>query len=74
MRPLLLLQRMGKGLPLSVLITGEYGCCVPGMIGLLLVNWLQPGAGVDPAAAQAMLAQGVVLKDGPTGTTWEVAA
>ena len=44
------------------------------MIGLLLVNWLQPGAGVDPAAAQAMLAQGVVLKDGPTGTTWEVAA
>ena len=27
-------------------------------LGLLLVNWLQPGAGVDPAAAQAMLAQG----------------
>ncbi|HOU66354.1 MAG TPA: cation:dicarboxylase symporter family transporter, partial [Thermomonas sp.] len=24
-------------------------------LGLLLVNWLQPGAGVDPAAAQAML-------------------
>ena len=28
------------------------------VIGLLLVNWLQPGAGVDPAAAQAMLAKG----------------
>lgn len=28
------------------------------VIGLLLVNWLRPGAGVDPAAAQAMLAQG----------------
>ena len=28
------------------------------VLGLLLVNWLQPGAGVDPAAAQAMLAQG----------------
>src|SRR5690606_3352837 len=27
-------------------------------LGLLLVNWLQPGGGVDPAAAQAMLAQG----------------
>lgn len=27
-------------------------------LGLLLVNWLHPGAGVDPAAAQAMLAQG----------------
>ena len=27
-------------------------------LGLALVNWLQPGAGVDPAAAQAMLAQG----------------
>ena len=27
-------------------------------LGLVLVNWLQPGAGVDPAAAQAMLAQG----------------
>ena len=28
------------------------------LLGLLLVNWLQPGAGVDPVAAQAMLAQG----------------
>ncbi|RZA19390.1 MAG: dicarboxylate/amino acid:cation symporter [Lysobacteraceae bacterium] len=28
------------------------------LLGLLLVNWLQPGSGVDPAAAQAMLAQG----------------
>ena len=27
-------------------------------LGLVLVNWLQPGAGVDPVAAQAMLAQG----------------
>ena len=28
------------------------------VLGLVLVNWLQPGAGVDPVAAQAMLAQG----------------
>ena len=28
------------------------------VIGLVLVNTLKPGAGVDPAAAQAMLAQG----------------
>jgi len=28
------------------------------VLGLVLVNWLKPGAGVDPAAAQAMLAQG----------------
>ena len=28
------------------------------VIGLLLVNWLQPGAGVDPVAAQQMLAEG----------------
>lgn len=28
------------------------------LIGLLLVNWLQPGVGVDRAAAQQMLAEG----------------
>ncbi len=28
------------------------------LLGLVLVNWLKPGAGVDPIAAQAMLAQG----------------
>ncbi|MEO6155254.1 MAG: dicarboxylate/amino acid:cation symporter [Thermomonas sp.] len=28
------------------------------VLGLVLVNWLQPGAGVDPVAAQAMLTQG----------------
>ena len=28
------------------------------LLGLVLVNWLQPGAGVDPVAAQAMLEQG----------------
>ena len=28
------------------------------VIGLALVNWLQPGAGVDPVAAQQMLAEG----------------
>jgi len=28
------------------------------VLGLVLVNWLKPGAGVDPVAAQAMLAQG----------------
>ncbi|GAB3748678.1 dicarboxylate/amino acid:cation symporter [Lysobacter olei] len=28
------------------------------LIGLVLVNWLQPGAGVDRAAAQQMLAEG----------------
>src|SRR5690606_4935443 len=28
------------------------------VIGLLLVNWIKPGAGVDPVAAQQMLAEG----------------
>lgn len=28
------------------------------VLGLVLVNWLKPGAGVDPVAAKAMLAQG----------------
>ena len=28
------------------------------VLGLVLVNWLQPGAGIDRAAADAMLAQG----------------
>ncbi|MFT3897930.1 MAG: dicarboxylate/amino acid:cation symporter [Thermomonas sp.] len=28
------------------------------VLGLLLVNWLHPGGGVDPATAQSMLAQG----------------
>lgn len=28
------------------------------VIGLVLVNWLQPGAGVDPALAQQLLAEG----------------
>ena len=28
------------------------------VLGLVLVNWLRPGGGVDPATAQSMLAQG----------------
>src|SRR5690242_8824298 len=28
------------------------------ILGLLLVNWLQPGAGIDPARAQALLNEG----------------
>ncbi len=38
-------------------------------LGLVLVNWLQPGAGVDPAAAQAMLAQGTDRAKDIVGTT-----
>ena len=38
-------------------------------LGLVLVNWLQPGAGVDPAAAQAMLAQGADRAKDIVGTT-----
>ena len=48
------LGRVGwKTLGYSVVASG-----IAVALGLLLVNWLQPGAGVDPAAAQAMLAQG----------------
>jgi DAACS family dicarboxylate/amino acid:cation (Na+ or H+) symporter len=41
-------------------------------IGLVMVNWLQPGAGVDPATAQRLLADGSgaaqsILSSGPTG-------
>ena len=48
------LGRVGwKTLGYTVLASG-----IAVVLGLVLVNWLQPGAGVDPAAAQAMLAQG----------------
>ena len=48
------LGRVGwKTLGYTVLASG-----IAVLIGLLLVNILQPGAGVDPAAAQQMLAQG----------------
>ena len=48
------LGRVGwKTLGYTVLASG-----IAVALGLVLVNWLQPGAGVDPAAAQAMLAQG----------------
>ena len=39
------------------------------VLGLVLVNWLKPGAGVDPAAAQAMLAQGADRAKDIVGTT-----
>jgi DAACS family dicarboxylate/amino acid:cation (Na+ or H+) symporter len=48
------LGRVGwKTLGYTVLASG-----IAVALGLALVNWLQPGAGVDPVAAQAMLAQG----------------
>jgi len=48
------LGRVGwKTLGYTILASG-----IAVILGLVLVNWLQPGAGVDPAAAQAMLAQG----------------
>ncbi len=48
------LGRVGwKTLGYTILASG-----IAVVLGLLLVNWLQPGAGVDPVAAQAMLAQG----------------
>ena len=48
------LGRVGwKTLGYTVLASG-----IAVALGLLLVNWLQPGAGVDPAAANAMLEQG----------------
>jgi DAACS family dicarboxylate/amino acid:cation (Na+ or H+) symporter len=48
------LGRVGwKTLGYTVLASG-----IAVALGLVLVNWLQPGAGVDPVAAQAMLAQG----------------
>ncbi|MDQ3039501.1 MAG: cation:dicarboxylase symporter family transporter, partial [Pseudomonadota bacterium] len=48
------LGRVGwKTLGYTILASG-----IAVVLGLVLVNWLQPGAGVDPAAAQAMLAQG----------------
>lgn len=41
------------------------------VIGIVLVNWLQPGAGVDPAVAAQMLAEGserasVIVRDSAT--------
>ena len=48
------LGRVGwKTLGYTILASG-----IAVVLGLVLVNWLQPGAGVDPVAAQAMLAQG----------------
>ena len=48
------LGRVGwKTLAYTVVVSG-----IAVVIGLVLVNWLQPGAGVDPIAAQQMLAEG----------------
>ena len=48
------LGRVGwKTLAYTVVVSG-----IAVVIGLVLVNWLQPGAGVDPVAAQQMLAEG----------------
>jgi len=48
------LGRVGwKTLAYTVIVSG-----IAVVIGLLLVNWLRPGAGVDPVAAQQMLAEG----------------
>ena len=48
------LGRVGwKTLAYTVLVSG-----IAVVIGLVLVNWLQPGVGVDRAAAEQMLAEG----------------
>ena len=48
------LGRVGwKTLAYTVIVSG-----IAVLIGLVLVNWLQPGAGVDPVLAQQMLAEG----------------
>ena len=48
------LGRIGwKTLAYTVVVSG-----IAVVLGLVLVNWLQPGAGVDPVAAQQMLAEG----------------
>ena len=48
------LGRIGwKTLGYTVLVSG-----IAVVLGLVLVNWLQPGAGVDPAVAQQLLSEG----------------
>lgn len=39
------------------------------VLGLVLVNWLRPGGGVDPATAQSMLAQGAERAKEIVGST-----
>lgn len=39
------------------------------ILGLLLVNWLQPGAGVDPARAQQLLSEGSERASAIVGST-----
>jgi DAACS family dicarboxylate/amino acid:cation (Na+ or H+) symporter len=48
------LGRIGwKTLGYTVVVSG-----IAVLIGLVLVNWLKPGAGIDPASAQQLLAEG----------------
>lgn len=48
------LGRIGwKTLGYTVVVSG-----IAVLIGLLLVNWLKPGVGIDPASAQQLLAEG----------------
>ena len=48
------LGRIGwKTLAYTVIVSG-----IAVVIGLILVNWLKPGAGIDPAVARQMLASG----------------
>jgi DAACS family dicarboxylate/amino acid:cation (Na+ or H+) symporter len=59
------LGRVGwKTLGYTVLASG-----IAVVLGLALVNWLHPGGGVDPAAAQAMLAQGADRAKAIVGST-----
>ena len=39
------------------------------LIGLLLVNWLQPGVGIDPAVAQQLLAENAQRTQGIVGAS-----
>ena len=59
------LGRIGwKTLAYTVVVSG-----IAVVLGLVLVNWLHPGGGVDPATAQSMLAQGAERAKEIVGST-----
>ncbi|MGO4222948.1 dicarboxylate/amino acid:cation symporter [Lysobacter sp. TAF61] len=59
------LGRIGwKTLGYTVVVSG-----IAVILGLLLVNWLQPGAGVDPVRAQQLLSEGSERASAIVGST-----
>ncbi|HEY5850632.1 MAG TPA: dicarboxylate/amino acid:cation symporter [Lysobacter sp.] len=59
------LGRIGwKTLGYTVVVSG-----IAVVLGLLLVNWLQPGAGVDPVRAQQLLSEGSERASAIVGST-----